>query len=322
MLEKPSPPLAAAGFGTAHLMGRIGPREAARLIHAAVDSGILHFDTARVYGLGDSEYVLGRALRRRPDISIFSKVGQGRAQHSRLRAHLHGAGRPLARARARLLSTTENEPHPTRAFVRRTNFSTDYVRESIETSLRLLGREPLDGLLLHEITQKDVTPELIELLDGFIRQGKIRRYGTASDANALKDFQPAEPPGQIIQQSGGPFAESVYATDKDCTVMHSIFGQKGKHLSSFQSWLSRNAESEKLLWDAVAAENLHDIPALLISYTSTAQVCSHLLFSSTSEERIRRNVESCAHRTSTASLSAVSAALNAYKAHREATSAC
>ena len=76
------------GFGTAHLMGRIGTRESTRIVHAALDSGITHFDTARVYGLGDAEQMLGHALHGRPDVSVYTKVGQGHPHHSRLRARV------------------------------------------------------------------------------------------------------------------------------------------------------------------------------------------------------------------------------------------
>ena len=46
------------------------------VVHAALDAGITHFDTADVYGDGESERMLGRALgTRRADVVIATKFG-------------------------------------------------------------------------------------------------------------------------------------------------------------------------------------------------------------------------------------------------------
>ncbi|GAB5521390.1 MAG: aldo/keto reductase [Rhodothermales bacterium] len=48
------------------------------VIHAALDAGITHFDTAELYGEGESERILGRGLgRRHQDIVLATKFGLG-----------------------------------------------------------------------------------------------------------------------------------------------------------------------------------------------------------------------------------------------------
>ena len=48
----------------------------ARIVHAALDAGVTFFDTADVYGGGESEHLLGAALRGRRDAAIVAtKVG-------------------------------------------------------------------------------------------------------------------------------------------------------------------------------------------------------------------------------------------------------
>lgn len=68
------------GFGCdpigGHAWGEVDASEAVCAIHAAVDSGVTLFDTADCYGLGESERLLGKALRGRRDaVVIASKFG-------------------------------------------------------------------------------------------------------------------------------------------------------------------------------------------------------------------------------------------------------
>jgi aryl-alcohol dehydrogenase-like predicted oxidoreductase len=48
---------------TPHGWGEIDDRESVRTIRAAVDAGVILFDTEDVYGAGHSEYVLGRTRK-------------------------------------------------------------------------------------------------------------------------------------------------------------------------------------------------------------------------------------------------------------------
>lgn len=315
MQEPMATTFALPGFGTAHLMGRIGRRESTRLVHAALDSGITHFDTARLYGLGDAEQMLGEALRGRPDVTVYTKVGLGHPDHSRLRAGVHATARPVARARARLLRLRTETPGPVLRAERHTKFSLGYVRASVETSLRLLRRDALDGLLLHEVTSADTHPELIELLDALVRQGKVRRFGVASEPRALKNLAAEGMPGDIVQQVGGPFVDPVEVDSAGHLILHSIFGTKGRDLSLFRCWVAENRDQRDALLGAVAAESSKDIAALLISYTSTRRVSGHILFASTSESRIYENVTAVGHRLDVDTLNVLSSVLDSYRAH-------
>ena len=63
-------------FGSAALMARLGRRESVRLLEAAYDSGITHFDTARAYGYGEAESAVGEFLsRRRDSVTVTTKLG-------------------------------------------------------------------------------------------------------------------------------------------------------------------------------------------------------------------------------------------------------
>lgn len=66
-------------LGTMNFGKRTSASEANRIIAAALDAGITEFDTANAYVGGESEKILGRAVRsRRGDVRIATKVGFGR----------------------------------------------------------------------------------------------------------------------------------------------------------------------------------------------------------------------------------------------------
>src|ERR1700677_4941488 len=60
------------GFGCGSVLGRVGRGPSLRAMHAAWDAGITLFDTARSYGYGDAEQVLGEFLRGKRDRAIVA----------------------------------------------------------------------------------------------------------------------------------------------------------------------------------------------------------------------------------------------------------
>src|SRR2546423_5883825 len=74
-LGKTGPALSVVGLGCNNFGMAIDAETAAVVVHAALDAGITHFDTAETYGEGHSEEMLGAALgRRRDDVVIATKV--------------------------------------------------------------------------------------------------------------------------------------------------------------------------------------------------------------------------------------------------------
>ena len=64
------------GVGCNQFGRRVDAAGVARIVHAALDAGVTFFDTADVYGGGESEHLLGAALRGRRDAAIVAtKVG-------------------------------------------------------------------------------------------------------------------------------------------------------------------------------------------------------------------------------------------------------
>jgi aryl-alcohol dehydrogenase-like predicted oxidoreductase len=119
--------------------------ESVRIIGAALDAGITSIDTADVYGQGLSEEITGRAIKgRRDEVFLATKF------HGQIGTDPRSAG---------------NSRH--------------WITRAVEDSLRRLGTDHLDLYQAHRPDPHTDLLETLQTLDGLIRQGKIRYYGTS-----------------------------------------------------------------------------------------------------------------------------------------------
>ena len=157
-----------------------------RLIHGALDLGVTHFDTARLYGDGFSEAVLGRALAgRREGVTIATKFGllpSGLIEAAGPLAHPLRGARSVLR-RAGLLRGP------------RRSWSAATLRGSVERSLRALRTERVDMLFLHE----PVAAELEEADDLFAELARLKASGRIGAVGLAAQAGEA---GQIIARFG------------------------------------------------------------------------------------------------------------------------
>jgi aryl-alcohol dehydrogenase-like predicted oxidoreductase len=125
--------------------------QATELIQHAVDQGITFFDTGDVYGHGDSEELVGRALDEvRDEITLATKVGYDfynnpQAGHGELPKDL----------------------------------SPEYLRTAVERSLDRLNVERVDLLQLHNANVDEITPDVLETLDALREEGRVESIGLA-----------------------------------------------------------------------------------------------------------------------------------------------
>ncbi|UEP44942.1 aldo/keto reductase [Burkholderia sp. B21-005] len=123
--------------------------EAARpFIRAALDAGVTFFDTADIYSGGESERILGRALREcstRDDVVIATKA-----------FFPTGAG-PNARGLSR-----------------------KHLLASIDASLQRLGTDYVDLYVIHRFDPDTPIEETLDALDAIVRSGKARYLGASS----------------------------------------------------------------------------------------------------------------------------------------------
>jgi aryl-alcohol dehydrogenase-like predicted oxidoreductase len=177
------------GFGCsmiASLATRYSRAEVETTLWEARAAGITLFDTADVYGQGDSERLLGKLFsHQRKDVIFCTKAGLTVGPLESLVKIAKPIVNPIIRGwRALRVATTQ-----ARRRQEQQRFDLEYLSRCIEGSLRRLNRDRIDLFLLHnppvDLPQRDA---VLDLLDGLKKQGKLRQYGvscrTVDDAHA------------------------------------------------------------------------------------------------------------------------------------------
>jgi aryl-alcohol dehydrogenase-like predicted oxidoreductase len=146
-LGKAGPEVTAVGLGCMSLSGVYGTSDdeaGVRLIHRAVELGVDHFDSSDMYGWGQNEELLGRALKgRRDGVVIASKFGQTRRPGG-----ANGVdGSPV------------------------------YVAQACEASLKRLGVDVIDLYYQHRVDPAVPVEETVGAMARLVEQGKVRYLG-------------------------------------------------------------------------------------------------------------------------------------------------
>jgi aryl-alcohol dehydrogenase-like predicted oxidoreductase len=135
--------LGAMMFGS---IGNPDHDDCARIIHTALDQGINFVDTADMYGGGESEQIVGQALKgRRDDVVLATKV------HFQM-----GEGR------------------------NRSGNSRRWITREVEESLRRLQTDWIDLYQIHRPDPATDIEETLSALTGLVHAGKIRAFGCST----------------------------------------------------------------------------------------------------------------------------------------------
>lgn len=179
------------GFGTASILGSHGRRDSERAIRSALDAGIRHFDTARSYGWGEAEAVLGPLLKRVPrdEIVLVSKCGLVPVRQSTALRFAKAAARRLIATfpsmRAHVQRAASNQAvQPARTYDLAT------LDRSVRESLANLATPYLDVLLLHNFEAgKPGLAEVVAWMRTLQSQGTIRAYGFSVEGDLIPDLE-------------------------------------------------------------------------------------------------------------------------------------
>lgn len=130
----------------------------ARAIRAALDAGYTQFDHADIYGAGQCEQLFGDVLRESPSIRdrlvVTTKCG------------VRFAGDPSGDSPARY------------------DLSAGHIGASVDGSLRRLGVDQIDLLLLHRPDYLVRVDEVAEVFDRLRAAGKVAHFGVSNFAPA------------------------------------------------------------------------------------------------------------------------------------------
>jgi aryl-alcohol dehydrogenase-like predicted oxidoreductase len=173
------------GFGCSALLGRSGRTESLRALAAAWDEGIRFFDTARAYGYGESERLLGEFLQGRRGRAIVStKFGILAAPQSSWKH----AARAVARKILALAPSAHSMLHRGAAsqFISH-QFTIPVLKQSIEESLRRLRTDCVDILFLHAAPASVLSHDaLLEAMSRLVEAGKVRIAGLSAEPDVVE----------------------------------------------------------------------------------------------------------------------------------------
>lgn len=144
--------LGCMGFGDASKWSRgswiLNEEESMKIIKRALELGINFFDTADMYSLGESERILGKAIKKyanRDDVVIATKIF-----------------------------------YPLREGKNNKGLSRKYIFEAVEASLKRLDMDYIDLLVIHRFDYDTPLEETMESLHDLIKMGKIRYIGASA----------------------------------------------------------------------------------------------------------------------------------------------
>ncbi len=195
----------ALGFGCGSVLGRVGRRASLFAMNAAWDNGITLFDTARSYGFGEAEAVLGEFLQgKRQQAVIATKYGLPPQRQSALKR----MALPVMRAVLQVpgvrsaLNRGGGASQPVSG-----EFSGAGLTAAVHESLRQLRTDYLDVLFLHDAPAEVVQRDDVMLgLEALVQSGKILRAGLYGQAATVSEALPSAPPVlTAIQYGANPF---------------------------------------------------------------------------------------------------------------------
>ena len=174
------------GFGCAGVMGRAGRKDSLRALGATFDAGVNFFDTARSYGYGESEALLGEFLVGRRDRTVIStKFGILAVRQQVWKQVL----KPLARRVFSLFPSTQKVAKAQIASQFRSHqFSVEILRKSLDESLKKLRTDYVDLLFMHSPTADVMAQDdLFCEMENLVRTGKVRVAGISADPVLVQD---------------------------------------------------------------------------------------------------------------------------------------
>jgi aryl-alcohol dehydrogenase-like predicted oxidoreductase len=170
----------ALGMGCSRLgsfLSTSSDNEAVATIRLALERGITYFDTSDIYAQGDSERLLGAALRgQRERVLLATKAGRRFTNNALMAARLKA---PIKFA-MRVLPALQQRVRRTRTAHISSEFSLAYLTSALDASLQRLNTDWVDIFMLHSPPAEVLADE--ELFHGLGRltvQGKIRCLGVS-----------------------------------------------------------------------------------------------------------------------------------------------
>ena len=149
-------------MGMSEFYGAGDEAESIDTIHRALDLGVTLLDTADMYGTGENEKLVGKAIKDRRDaVVLATKFGIQRGEDSSFRG---------------------------------INGSPEYVQQACDASLQRLGLDYIDLYYQHRVDPNVPIEETVDAMAELVQQGKVRYLGLSeASANTIRRAQSVHP---------------------------------------------------------------------------------------------------------------------------------
>jgi aryl-alcohol dehydrogenase-like predicted oxidoreductase len=134
------------GKGFWEVIGQLGQDKATRIVDRCLDAGVNFFDTANIYSFGESERMLGEALKNKRDRVVLATKVRGRMS---------------------------DEPNSV-------GLSRKHIFDQVHGSLKRLQTDYIDLYQIHGYDPLTPFEETLRALDDLVHQGKVRTIGASN----------------------------------------------------------------------------------------------------------------------------------------------
>lgn len=290
------------GFGCAELFRLPSARARRRVLDAALDAGIAHFDVAPMYGLGRAETEVGAFLRGRRDRAVLAtKFGIDVTRVARLGAAVQGPIRRVLRAWPAMHGAARTRgagpaSGPVGALLYdAVGYDARAARAGLERSLRSLRTDRLDLYLLHDPAPLQLADEVADHLEQMRAEGLIGTWGVAGEvADAMAASQRLRPAPRVLQIRDDVFGPAPDGPPRS-GAQRITFGALGRAIGRIVAHTGAD-DGERRLWSQAIGHDAGDpqvIAALLLRDARRRNPTGVTLFSTTRPERIGPTVAAC-----------------------------
>ena len=165
-------------MGMSEFYDAVGEREAIAAIHRALELGMTLIDTSDMYGRGENERLVGRALRDRRERAILSTKGG--------------------------IVRRDDDP-----FYRGVDGSPSHIRSACDASLQRLGVDYVDVYYLHRVDPNVPIEETIGAMGELVAAGKVRRLGLSETTSETLRRAVAVAPIAALQSEYSLFTRDI-----------------------------------------------------------------------------------------------------------------
>lgn len=294
-----------AGLGCNNFGWRIDADGTEAVVTAAIESGVNFFDTADIYGGGQSEEFLGRALKgRRDKVLIATKFGMKMAD-----------GKEGAKPA--------------------------YIRQAAEDSLRRLGTDHIDLYQIHKPDTSTPIADTLGALDELVKAGKVREIGCSNfSAEQLREAAQVRGGAHFVSVQNNyslfhrePEAEVLPECQRLGMAFLPFFplanglltGKYRKGQPFPKSSRGEDGFGPKVFTDenlalvedfrGFAESRGHTLLELAMAWLASKSVIASVIAGAKTPEQVKANASSVAWRLSEADVAAVDGILNAKASH-------